>query len=73
MTPDGAVAMLNEMPDDEVALLLYSLKADVSGAILDSMSKLGGVPAKRAASLTERIKDILPMPATNNLTANASR
>lgn len=72
MTPDGAVAMLNEMPDDEVAQLLYTLKPDVSGAILDAMSKLGGAPAKRAAALTERIKDILPEPATNNLTANAS-
>jgi flagellar motility protein MotE (MotC chaperone) len=71
MTPDGAVAMLNEMPDDEVARLLYTMKADVSGAILDAMSKPGGALAKRAAALTERIKDILPMPATNNLAANA--
>jgi flagellar motility protein MotE (MotC chaperone) len=73
MTPEGASAMLNEMPDDEVARLLYSLKADVSGAILDAMSKPGGAQARRAAMLTERIKDILPLPATNNLTANASR
>lgn len=73
MTPDGAAAMLNEMPDDEVAKLLYALKPDVSGAILDSMSKTGGAPAKRAAALTQRIKDILPTPNTNNLTANASR
>lgn len=71
MTPDGAAAMLNEMPDDEVARLLYSMKADVSGAILDAMSKPGGAAAKRAAALTERIKDILPISATNNLTANA--
>jgi flagellar motility protein MotE (MotC chaperone) len=73
MSPDGAAAMLNEMPDDEVARMLYTMKADVSGAILDSMSKLGGAPAKRAATLTERIKDILPVPSTNNLTANAGR
>jgi flagellar motility protein MotE (MotC chaperone) len=73
MSPEGAAAMLNEMPDDEVARLLYTLKADVSGAILDAMSRPGGTPAKRAATLTERIKDILPLPATNNLTANASR
>jgi len=73
MSPDGAVAMLNEMPDDEVAQMLYTMKPDVSGAILDAMSKLGGAPAKRAATLTERIKDILPVPSTNNLTANAGR
>jgi len=73
MTPDGAAAMLNEMPDDEVAKLLYVMKADVSGAILDAMSKLGSAPAKRAATLAQRLKDVLPMAATNNLTANASR
>lgn len=70
MTPDGAVAMLNEMPDEEVARTLYSLKPDVSGAILDSMSKMGGPSAKRAASLTEQIKNILPV--TNAPAANAT-
>ena len=49
MTPDGAVAMMKEMPDDEVIRLLYSLKPDISGAILDAMSKPGGASAKRAA------------------------
>jgi flagellar motility protein MotE (MotC chaperone) len=73
MSPEGAATMLNEMPDDETAQLLYSLKADISGAILDAMSKLGGASTKRAAALTERIKEILPEPATNNLTANAGR
>jgi flagellar motility protein MotE (MotC chaperone) len=71
MSPDGAVAMLNAMPDDEVAQLLYTMKADVSGAILDAMSKLGDAQAKRAAVLTERLKDVLPMPSTNNFASNA--
>lgn len=71
MTPDGAVAILNEMPDDEVARLLYTLKPDISGAILDAMSKVGGPSAKRAAALTERIKDILQIP-TNNPPTNVS-
>lgn len=73
MSPEGAAAMLNEMPDDEAARLLYALKTDVSGAILDAMSKPGGASARRAALLTERIKDILPISATNHLTANAGR
>ena len=73
MTPDGAAAMLNEMPDDEVAKLLYVMKSDVSGAILDAMSKLGSTSAKRAATLAQRLKDVLPLAATNNLTANAGR
>jgi len=71
MTPDGAAAMMNEMPDDDVARLLYTLKADISGAILDAMSKAGGTSAKRAAALTQRIKDILPTSSTNNIASNA--
>jgi flagellar motility protein MotE (MotC chaperone) len=73
MTPDGAVAMMNEMPDDEVVRLLYSLKPDISGAILDAMSKLGPGQAKRAATLTDKIKEVLPVPATNTPAANAAR
>jgi flagellar motility protein MotE (MotC chaperone) len=73
MTPDGAAAMLNEMPDDEVARLLYAMKPDVSAAILDAMSKTGGAFARRAAALTDRIKDIVPASATNNLATSASR
>lgn len=73
MSPDGAAAMMNEMPDDDVARLLYALKADVSGGILDAMSKAGGTSAKRAAALTQRIKDILPASATNNFASNAGR
>ena len=73
MSPEGVTAMLNEMPDDEVVELLYSMKPDIAGATLDAMSKLGGPAARRAAALTQRIKDVLPLAATNNLTANASR
>jgi len=36
------------------------------------MSKLGDASAKRAAALAERMRDILPVPVTNNFTANAS-
>jgi len=72
MSPDGAASMINEMSDDEAARLLYTLKPDQAGAILDSLSKQGSVPAKRAAALTDRMKDIVPESATNNLTANAT-
>ena len=73
MTPDGAATMMNEMPDDDVARMLYTLKPDVSGGILDAMSKAGGASAKRAAALTQRIRDILPASATNNLASYAGR
>jgi flagellar motility protein MotE (MotC chaperone) len=72
MSPEGITAMLNEMADDDVARLLYAMKPDMAGATLDAMSKLGGTSAKRAAALTERIRDVLQMSATNNLTTNAS-
>lgn len=71
MSPDGAIAMLSAMPDDEVAQLLYTMKPDASAAILDAMSKLGAAQARRAAVITGRMMDVLPMPSTNNLTANA--
>jgi flagellar motility protein MotE (MotC chaperone) len=73
MTPDGAAAMMNEMRDDEVVRLLYSQKPDVSAAILDAMSKLGQSQAKRAGTITERLKEVLPVPATNTPAANATR
>jgi len=72
MSPEGAAAMLNEIPDDETTKLLFLMKADVSGPILDAMSKLGPSQAKRAATITERLKDVLPATATNNLSSNAT-
>jgi flagellar motility protein MotE (MotC chaperone) len=73
MSPDGAATMLNEMPDDEVTKLLFSMKNDVAGAILDAMSKQGTGAARRAALLAQRIKDVMSVPATNTTAANASR
>ena len=73
MSPDGAATMLNQMPDDEVTKLLFSMKNDVAGAILDAMSKQGTGAARRAALLAQRIKDVLSVPATNTTAANASR
>jgi flagellar motility protein MotE (MotC chaperone) len=62
MSPDGAAAMLSEMKDDDIVRLLFTLKADQSSAILDSMSKSGKAEAKRAADLALRIRKVLPAP-----------
>ena len=67
MSPEGAAALLKQMPDDDVVRLLFILKADVASAILDTMSKQGEAAAKRAADLTVRLRQILP-PATNSIT-----
>lgn len=72
MSPEGAAAMLNEVSDDESAKLLFLMKPDVSGPILDAMSKLGSSQAKRAATLTQRLKDVLPLSGTNSLSSNAT-
>ena len=70
MSATGAALMLTEMSDDEVIKLLYTMKPDISAAILDAMSKSGQLQARRAAALTQRLQDVLPT-ASTNLTANA--
>ena len=60
MSPAGATAMLNEMPDDEAVKILFAMKNDVASLILDTMSKSGKPQAKRAAGLTERLRQVLP-------------
>jgi len=68
MTPAGAAALFNEMADDDVVRILFIMKADVASAILDTMSKLGKEEARRAATLTGRLYQVLPL-ATNAVSA----
>jgi flagellar motility protein MotE (MotC chaperone) len=72
MSPDGAAAMLDGFSDNDAVKLLFTMKPDVSAPILDAMSKLGAVQSKRAASLTQKLQDVMQAPPTNSL-ANASR
>lgn len=60
MSPEGAAAMLNEMPEEQTVALLFTLKPDTSSLILDTLSKMGKTEAKRAAELTERLRKVLP-------------
>ena len=60
MSPEGAAAMINEMPDDEVVRLLFTMKTDEASLILDTLSKMGKPQAKRAATVTERMRRTLP-------------
>jgi hypothetical protein len=66
MSPEGAVAMLNEMPDDDLVKILFTLKPDSVSEILDAFSKMGKPEAKRAAALSERLRLVLPPPPTNS-------
>ncbi len=70
MSPAGAAAMLNEMTDDDVVRILFIMKTDEASALLDTMSKMGKPEAKRAAQLTGRLRQVLPM-STNAVTAAA--
>ncbi len=72
MSPDGAATMFGEMTDNEVTKLLYSMKSDLAGGILDAMSKQGPVQAKRAATLEQKMKEVMDAPATNSANAYAS-
>jgi flagellar motility protein MotE (MotC chaperone) len=63
MSPEGAAGLINQMPDDDAVRILYTMKTDEAGAILETLSKMGEGPARRAALLTERMRRALP-PAT---------
>jgi len=65
MSPEGAANLVDQMPDDDVVRLLAVMRPDDASLILDSMSKLGQTEAKRAATLTERLRMVLP-PATQS-------
>jgi flagellar motility protein MotE (MotC chaperone) len=60
MSPEGAANLINEMADEDVVRLLSTMKTDEASLILDSMSKLGKVQARRAADLTEQLRLVLP-------------
>lgn len=60
MSPEGVAAMMNEMPDEDVVKLLSMMKADEAGAALDAMSRSGSAGAKRTASLTEKMRRVVP-------------
>jgi flagellar motility protein MotE (MotC chaperone) len=64
MSPEGAVAVLSQMPDDDAVKILFIMKTDDASLILDTLSKMGEPQAKRAALLTERLRQVLPAPAT---------
>ena len=69
MSPAGAAAIVAEMSDDEVVRILFIMKTDVASLILDTMAKVGKDEAKRAATLTSRLHNILPISTNSTATA----
>lgn len=66
MSPDGAAAMLNQMSDDDVVRILFTMKPADASLALDTMSKMGKDQAKRAAMIIERMRRALPPTAANS-------
>lgn len=58
MSPEGAAAMVAEMNDNDVVRILFVMKADEASQLLDTLAKMG--QAKRAATLTEKLHQVLP-------------
>ena len=71
MSPEGAAAMLAEMPEDDIVRLLFAMKTDEASTLLDTMSKLGKPQAKRAAEVTQRMRRTLPPAPTPPRPADA--
>ncbi len=71
MSPAGAAAMIAEMPDDDIVRILFTMKTDEASAILDTLSTRSKDDARRAATLTVRLHQVLP--ETTNTTATAAR
>ncbi len=71
MSPEGSAAMVREMSDDDVVRILFTMKTDQASLILDTLSKMGKAEARRAATLTIRLHQVLP-PAPSTTASAAS-
>jgi flagellar motility protein MotE (MotC chaperone) len=60
MTPDGATAILRELPDDQIVKILMFMKETEKAPLLESLSKGGDAEVKRVALISERIRLSLP-------------
>jgi flagellar motility protein MotE (MotC chaperone) len=60
MSPESAAILINEMSDDEAARILFTMKVNEAGALLEALSRMSRTEAKRAAGLTEKMRRMLP-------------
>jgi len=56
MSPEGATMILKELPDDQVVKILVFMKDSDTAPILELMAREGEKEAKRAATITERLR-----------------
>ncbi len=60
MNPESAASLINEMPEDDAVRILFTMKPDEAGAILETLSKTGKAEAKRAAQFAQKMRRALP-------------
>ncbi|HUA39698.1 MAG TPA: hypothetical protein VMA35_14990 [Candidatus Sulfopaludibacter sp.] len=70
MSPAGAAAMLNQMPDADAVRILFAMKPDDASLILETISKMGNDEARHAANLTGQLRRVLPLD-TNTVSSTA--
>jgi flagellar motility protein MotE (MotC chaperone) len=70
MNPESAANLINEMPEDDAVRILFTMKPDEAGAILETLSKSGKPEARRAAQFAQKMRRALP--ADSNTHANNS-
>lgn len=68
MAPESSARILKELSDDDAAKILAYMKVDEASAVLEAFTKLGKDDAKRAALLSERLRQVVP-PAPGNTAA----
>ncbi|HEX4343114.1 MAG TPA: hypothetical protein VH255_06970 [Verrucomicrobiae bacterium] len=64
MSPETSAAMMDQMSDTDAVKLLFVMKTDQQSQMLETLSKMGATQMKRAATLTERMRQVLPTTAT---------
>lgn len=56
MSPEGAASLIRQMDDDQAVKILVFMKEPEAAAILENLALAGDTEAKRAVTLSERLK-----------------
>ena len=56
MTPEGALPIVRQMEDEQVVKIFVYMKEDETAPILEALAKLGNTEAKRAATISEKMR-----------------
>jgi flagellar motility protein MotE (MotC chaperone) len=56
MSPEGAAAILKQMEDEQALKFMVFMKDAESGPLLEAFGRMGEAEAKRAATLTDRLR-----------------